>query len=228
VGQSFDPETGASPAESTVPAGLDEQPLATLGLLSDTHIPDRARELHPEVLPALRRAGVDRILHAGDICSPAVLRELEQIAPVTAVRGNRDWLLRGQLGWTELIEVGGVPIALQHGHGSWWDYLWDKWQHIVFGYRLESYLKVLVRPHPEARVIVFGHTHRATNLQLDGRLLFNPGSAGVDLPEAEPSIGVLRIYPGQKVVGEIIPLRGARLRRGRWQQTSFPNKDRNS
>ncbi|MGA9061560.1 MAG: metallophosphoesterase family protein, partial [Terracidiphilus sp.] len=54
-----------------------------LGIVSDTH-----GLLRPEVLPALR--GVDRILHLGDVGRPSVLQALEEIAPVTAIRGNID------------------------------------------------------------------------------------------------------------------------------------------
>jgi len=73
-----------------------------IGLISDTH-----NLVRPEAKRAL--AGVDRILHAGDICGPAVLQELEQIAPVVAVRGNND---RGSwadsIKTTEMVDIDGL------------------------------------------------------------------------------------------------------------------------
>src|SRR6201999_3876074 len=54
-----------------------------IGVISDTH-----GLLRPEVAPAL--AGVDHILHLGDVGKISILRELETIAPVTAIRGNID------------------------------------------------------------------------------------------------------------------------------------------
>ena len=61
-----------------------------LGVISDTHIPDRARRLNERVIPVFREAGVSAILHAGDVSTPRVLKQLEEVAPVYATRGNRD------------------------------------------------------------------------------------------------------------------------------------------
>jgi hypothetical protein len=104
-------------------------PLLTVGVVADTHIPDRVGTLHPELIPTLKAAGVGHILHAGDICVPGVLDELSQVAPVTAARGNRDILL-SSLPLVQNITLEGVEIALMHGHGGLWFYLWDKWQFV--------------------------------------------------------------------------------------------------
>ena len=66
--------------------------MITLGVVADTHVPDRARQINPDLLRVLRQAQVQAILHAGDVCSQVVLDQLGQIAPVYAVRGNRDWI----------------------------------------------------------------------------------------------------------------------------------------
>ena len=66
--------------------------MVTLGVVTDSHVPDRMRALPDALWPAL--AGVDAILHAGDVCVPRVLAALEQVAPVYAVAGNRDIFLR--------------------------------------------------------------------------------------------------------------------------------------
>jgi len=181
--------------------------VVTLGIISDTHIPDRARHLHPQVIPRFRAAGVEAILHAGDISSPDVLRQLNQVAPVFAVRGNRDWLLLSSLPLSSVLNFGGVSIALTHGHGRWWNYFIDRIYFIFQGYRLERFLPRLQESFPEARVIVFGHTHHTVNRWLNGQLLFNPGSPHCpDDKEDAPSIGILSIQEGGKIQGEIIEL----------------------
>jgi putative phosphoesterase len=178
-----------------------------VGVLSDTHIPDRARRLNPRVLELFRAARVQAILHAGDICIPSVLEELGRLAPVTAVRGNRDWSLRASLPIQRELTFSDVQVGLVHGHGSLYLYLLDKLQYIASGYRLERYQRLLLRTLPNARVIVFGHTHYAENHWEDGVLIFNPGSACCpDSRKKDASIGILRFFPGQQVVGEILPL----------------------
>ena len=79
-----------------------------IGVLSDTH-----GLLRPELLPAL--AGVDHILHAGDVGDPAILTELSRIAPVTAIRGNIDTHgPNSLLPTTEAIELAGCLIYMLH------------------------------------------------------------------------------------------------------------------
>jgi putative phosphoesterase len=181
--------------------------MITLGVLSDTHIPDRAPRLHPQIARLFQQAHVRAILHAGDISTPAVLEELRQIAPVHAVRGNRDWFMLRSLPGTLFLEYGGVPIVLTHGHGNLREYLVDKYRFIQDGYRLERYQPHLQATFPGARVIVFGHTHFALNLWSSGQLLFNPGSPHFpgDLTKA-PSLGLLHIEAGGMVSSELISL----------------------
>src|ERR1700757_364499 len=82
--------------------------MTTIGVISDTH-----GLLRPEAIEALK--GVDRILHAGDVGDPDILRELEKIAPVTAVRGNVDggaWA--HELPLSDVIEIERVSIYVLH------------------------------------------------------------------------------------------------------------------
>jgi putative phosphoesterase len=191
----------------------------TLGVLADTHIPDRLAALHPQILPVFRAAGVQAILHAGDICARAVLDELEQVAPVTAVRGNRD-VLAGPLHMTEQVTVGGARIALLHGHFGLIPYLVDKWFFWRDGYRLERYLAGLEQAGKHADAVVFGHTHYPEAFRRDGRFFMNPGSASFGAPgrSRQPSVGLLHIAPGGQVDGEIVPLEGYRLEAREWVQ----------
>jgi putative phosphoesterase len=194
--------------------------LATVGVVADTHIPDRVENLHPALIPSLRAAGVQRILHCGDVSARRVLDELAQVAPVTAVQGNRDWFFGHNLPPTLHLNIAGVAVGLTHGHGSAFSYWWDKFQYVFNGYRFERYRRVVKRACPGARVIVFGHTHQQTNLVLEDVLYFNPGSASFSFrPEdARPSYGLLRFFQGGKAAGEILPLDGARVVARRWQE----------
>jgi putative phosphoesterase len=121
-----------------------------IGVISDTH-----GMLRPQAVDAL--AGVDLILHAGDIDVPQVLEKLEQIAPVTAVCGNMDFgPLRERLAETEVVEAGDYLLYILHDIG-----------------RLDV--------DPEAAgfsAVVFGHSHRPYLEQKQGVLFLNPGSAG--------------------------------------------------
>ncbi len=179
--------------------------MITLGVIADTHIPDRARRLNPQVLDIFHQAGVQAILHAGDVSSPSVLVELAQVAPIHAVRGNRDWVALGKLPLTQTLTFGEVTIGLVHGHGRLRNYLVDKVYHWMQGYHLERYQPRLEAAFPQAQVIVFGHTHIPLSRWCNGRLLFNPGSP--HFPGRKglcPSLGLLHLYDEGKVEGKII------------------------
>lgn len=183
--------------------------MTTLGLIADTHIPDRSRGLHPLVLPTFERAGVTTILHAGDICVPAVLRELEQIAPVLAVRGNRDWFGFHDLPMQSRITVDGVDIGMTHGHASWAHYVRDKLRFLLFGPQsFEHFMNRAVALLPGSEVVVFGHNHEPMVKDVGGVLVVNPGSACCQaLPGRRPTVALLRIEAG-KALAEIIELAG--------------------
>ena len=196
---------------------VETKPLLVVGVVTDTHVPDRADALHPAVIPTLKGAGVQRILHAGDVSISSVLDELSTVAPVTAVRGNRDWAFHGSLDLVENLELAGVKLMLTHGHGGLSHYLLDKALYWTRGYRFEHYQSWLAAMAQDAQVIVFGHTHRAVNRQVGGTLYFNPGSACVqDVRDLPPTVGILRIFPDQRVVAEIVELDGYRLEKGHW------------
>ena len=192
------------------------EPLYTIGIVSDTHIPDRVSELHPLILPSLRAAHVSHVFHAGDICSTRVLTLLNEIAPVTAVRGNRDWFVQDVLLLREM-EIGGVPIALMHGHGNILRYLFDKARFFLRSYNRLRYQKVVSRLAPNARVMIFGHTHIPEIIWVQEKLFFNPGSASFGAKHQHiPSMGYLRIYENGIVKPQIQYLRGYKIINRRW------------
>ncbi len=124
-----------------------------IGVISDTH-----NHFDPKVTGLF--AGVDHILHGGDIGLPWVILELEHIAPVTAVLGNNDAGL--DFKETEVVELAGRKFLVHH---------------IVDIHRPEEKLRRrLVKENPD--VVVFGHSHRPHSETVGRTLYFNPGYAG--------------------------------------------------
>jgi len=155
--------------------------IVRIGLISDTH-----GLLRPDVHDAF--AGVDRILHAGDVCGDEILDELALIAPVESVFGNCDDPRDRRLCEALDLTIGAVTIHVQHGHE-------------------------LGRPTPAqvaasyvAQVCVFGHTHKQSIDSIDGRLIINPGAAGPRRFDLLPSVAVLTI-DGTRAEAELIALR---------------------
>ena len=130
-----------------------------IGLISDTHIPDRAKEIPQKVLEAFSE--VDLILHAGDLTSINVIYELSEIAPVLAVQGNMDRATGIKLHATETIEVEGLKIGIAHGE--------------VYP-RGDTQQLVYLAKELGADILVTGHSHQPKIEQTDGVLLLNPGS----------------------------------------------------
>ena len=161
--------------------------MVRVGLLADTHVPYRASEISQEVLDAL--AGVDLILHAGDVDEPWALQPLKALAPVYAVRGNYHLFDRSNAGRAlpDAIEldIEGFHVALTHGHQIGpTALLWKGWmmfQNLRARWRFPRYDRFvahrLLRRFPQADVIAFGHTHRFLETWREGVLLINPGAA---------------------------------------------------
>jgi len=177
-----------------------------IGVISDSHVPDRTPEISASFLSVLKAEKLDIILHAGDISVPSVLHVLGTIAPVKAVRGNRDFLLAGQIPLVQQFEVYGVKFALMHGHVNFITYWLDKIQHIFQGYKRDRYIQRLSKITPAASVIIFGHTHHAENFWLDHILYFNPGSITYgDKITRRRTWGIIEVYEDGRVDGTICP-----------------------
>ena len=146
-----------------------------VGVISDTHCPEFLGQLPDRLFEAL--AGVDLILHAGDIDGEATLAALSRVAPVQAVRGDHDRSLP-MLPPSREITVEGKRIAIVPGQRSRWleepnTLLWT----LSLGYFKphRGLSHALRRRFPHADAIVYGHTHRARTEIIEGVLLFNPG-----------------------------------------------------
>ncbi len=157
-----------------------------IGVISDMHIP------HFKQLPDViweHFAGVELIIHAGDLSVLRVIAELETIAPVVAVQGNieEDEVIR-KLPIKREIVVGHCRIGIVHILGD--------------AHHRE---RVARREFPNALCVVFGHSHIPYNQEHDGLLLFNPGSATDRRRQPRCSVGLLYVDDGRKSVrGKII------------------------
>lgn len=160
--------------ESAAPAAF------LVGVVSDTH-----SRLDP--LLATVFAGVDHILHAGDVGDPDVLAALNAMAPVTAVRGNTDV---GNWAWDlsdeRLVELGGARMLLAHQE-----------------------TRLLLRHDPlreGLQAVVTGHTHRPKMEWKDGVLYLNPGSAGPRRFGLARSVALLEVHPGSVLRPRVVYL----------------------
>ena len=136
-----------------------------IGVISDTH-----GLLRPEAVKAL--AGVELIIHAGDVGGPEILEALGQIAPVHAVRGNTD---RGEFGstlpLTRVVQVGGLQLYVLH----------------------ELFTLDLDPRAAGFAAVIYGHSHRPHLERKDGVLYFNPGSAGPRRFTLPVTLALLRV-----------------------------------
>ena len=142
-----------------------------VGLISDTH-----GMLRPDVITVL--AGVELILHAGDVGGDDILDELQAIAPVHAVFGNTDPPGHPRLHERIEREIDGISIHVSHGH------------------EVGSPTPVKLLAAYTARVIVYGHTHRGLVERHGDRMVINPGAAGARRFDLLPSVALLRLDAG--------------------------------
>lgn len=151
-----------------------------IGVISDTHnfLDPRVKEMF---------AGVDHILHAGDIGTVWITFQLEQIAPVTAVSGNTDADLNFKE--TELIKLANHRFLIQH---------------IVDPLTPDEKLRRLIakeKPH----FVVFGHTHKSFDRTLGDVRFFNPGYSGLPKFNQPRTVAILHA-DGDSIAAEVIPL----------------------
>jgi putative phosphoesterase len=150
-----------------------------IGVISDTH-----GLLRPEVAPALK--GVERILHLGDVGGAPLLGVLEQIAPVTAIRGNVDREgACGKLPETDVVLAEGRYIYMLHD------------------------LKTLHLDPAAGKfaAVLHGHTHVPNFYTKKGVLYFNPGSCGPRRFDLPVTVGLLTIGKDGELAPEIVHLR---------------------
>jgi putative phosphoesterase len=162
-----------------------------IAVLADTHAPRRWRSCPPAV--ARRLQGVDLILHAGDVCTAAVLDELAAFAPVRAVLGNNDAADVAEWGAPEtlVLDLDGLPTAMVHDAGP-----------------ATGRVRRLRRRFPDAGLVVFGHSHIPLDTDDEdlGLRLFNPGSPTDRRRQPRGTMGLLRVDGGRLVAAQVVPV----------------------
>jgi len=158
-------------------------------VLADTHAPRRWRVCPPRVAEHLRRA--DLVLHAGDVCTAAVLAELAEYAPVTAVLGNNDGPDVAEWGAARTAEfdLGGLGVAMVHDSGA-----------------AAGRLTRMRRRFPRAHLVVFGHSDIPLDASAPGLRIFNPGSPTDRRRQPHGTLGVLEVDDGRLVRAAIVPV----------------------
>lgn len=198
------------------------------GVIADTHVYAKETKLPHSLVEAL--SGVDFIIHAGDISTPAVIRELEKIAPVKAVLGNKADDLRffkGKLPERLIFNAGGVRVVVTHGatpfeqsfesflgRGPSEGELPQQYAYRVkkilkaFGVKKVSNKRIVRRLLKEfagqADCVIFGHSHTPFADFAGGILFFNPGDAQYTRDEVI-HMGILRVKE-KKIEHELIEL----------------------
>lgn len=160
-----------------------------IGVLSDTHINDKTKELPEKLL--LDFKNVSMIIHAGDILDSSVLIKLKEICPnVKAVWGNMDPVkLKEKLPEKEIIEAGNYRIGVMHG-----------WGHPG---KLIEILKNSFKGD-KVNIIIFGHSHSPFNKEENNILFFNPGSPTDKVFSPYNSYGIIEI--NEKIKASIIKI----------------------
>jgi putative phosphoesterase len=179
----------------------------SMGVISDTHISGKLNQLNPNIVQILRRENAQIILHLGDITDFRIITDLEQIAEVFEVRGNRDFTIKPNIPFATQLNVDGIKIGLTHGHGLLPEYLLGKIIYLTAGFRFNRYRRLLDSLFPEARVRLFGHTHSAFIRWINGVQYFNPGAACAKSPHnPHPSFGILRLENHENIQAKVMLL----------------------
>lgn len=149
-----------------------------IGVLSDTHIPDRAKDIPNQVLRNFKN--VEMIIHAGDLVDLSVLDKLKEICPkVWAVWGNMDsYEVRKKLPEKLVFTIGNYKVGVMHGSG--------------FPYRLTDLMAKSFKDD-EVKLIIFGHSHFALNEKIGNVVYFNPGSPTDKIFSPYNSYGIVEI-----------------------------------
>jgi putative phosphoesterase len=157
--------------------------------ISDTHAPRRWKSCPPRVAGHLRQADV--ILHAGDVCTPSVLDELAQYAPVHVVLGNNDGPDVAAWGAPETLDLdlAGLKVSMIHDSGP-----------------SAGRLRRMRRRFPDAGLVVFGHSHIPLDESADGLRIFNPGSPTDRRRQPHGTIGLLTVTGGRLEQARVVPV----------------------
>jgi hypothetical protein len=133
-----------------------------VGVVSDTHLPRFGRALPRALERGLRGAGVERILHLGDMTDLLAVPLFEAIAPFDAVAGNNDGTaIRERFGRRKIVRIEDVRVGMVHGDGK---------------KGTTRSRAVAAFEDDDVDVVLFGHSHRPGVTREGRRIVANPGS----------------------------------------------------
>jgi uncharacterized protein len=156
-----------------------------ISVIADTHIKAPGKDLPESAYEWIRKS--DAIIHAGDLVNNIILERLNACAPaVYAVLGNNDYGV--QLPLFLEFEINNIPIAVIHDSGP-----------------RDGRRKRMRRQFPNARIIVYGHSHIPDCSDEGGLLLLNPGSPTDKRRQPVYTMALLHINDGD-FVAEIVNL----------------------
>ncbi|MFA5356164.1 MAG: metallophosphoesterase [Candidatus Omnitrophota bacterium] len=149
-----------------------------IGVISDTHIPDRTEDIPAEILEAFK--GVDMVIHAGDLVEYGVIDKLKSVCKdVRAVWGNMDpYDVRKRLPDKEIIKIGKYRVGVTHGYGH--------------PSKLVDMMEDIFR-NDGVDLVIFGHSHSAISEKRGNTIYFNPGSATDKVYAKYNSYGIIEI-----------------------------------
>lgn len=160
-----------------------------IGVIADTHIPDRAKDIPQKILDDFRNA--DMVIHAGDLVDLSVLDKLKTVCPnIKAVWGNMDsYDVRKKLPEKEIIKIANYKIAVMHGYGP-----------------PNRLIELMAKEFKDDNVdlIIFGHSHAGISEKKNNILYFNPGSPTDKIFSPYNSYGIIEI--NDKIEARIIKL----------------------
>ncbi len=160
-----------------------------IGVIADTHIPDRAGEIPKIILEEFKK--VDMVVHAGDLVDLGVLDKLRgACSQVKAVRGNMDHeAVRNKLPEKEIFKIGNYRFGVMHGYGA-----------------PNSLVDLLasIFQNDKVDIVIYGHSHRGASEKRGNTLFFNPGSPTDKIFSPYNSYGIIEI--NDKIEARIIKL----------------------
>lgn len=148
-----------------------------IGVVADTHVPKRAKNLPKKLLSGLK--GVDLIIHAGDWVSVDVVNTLSSIAPLKGVVGNNDGAeIEKLFPKKQILTINGYKIGIVHGDGV---------KKTTVARAREAFID------DDVDMIIFGHSHKPYYEVVDGVVMFNPGSPTDKRRQPKYSYGIIEL-----------------------------------
>ncbi len=168
-----------------------------IAILGDTHTNFSHPDIRSDLFNQILLQKPDLIFHTGDICISRTIAELSQIAPVYAVRGNRDILLWNKLPGMIHFTFKNIKISLLHGQGNLLSYGLTKIASFYKDFTNDERISNLPKSITQSQIVIFGHSHSAFLINQSGKCFLNPG-CGYEMRKRKrieyPSFIILNFY----------------------------------